>query len=264
MKSWKDIGFEIEITGDQSPSLRLLESIDPTKNRGESMHHSGGACAETLLIYGEPIKEVLQKVNKPSFLIVGLGLGYIELTIAREALLKGKIAEHVGTITSYESIPELREFFFHWLWDQREMLSEEVHSVYDSVANCICLGTSLQAGDLKKFLRVHFSTPESLSGALSHNVVVTSSYHGILYDAFSSKTSPFLWEEEFLTEFIKQASANFCILSTYACKGSLKRALRTNNFEVIVREGFQGKRNSTLGCRKLLSERSANEGSNEK
>ena len=102
MKLWRDIGFEIEITGDGSPSLRLLESVDPAKDKGESMHHSGGACAETLLIYGQPIALTLQKVEKAHFLIVGLGLGYIELTIAREALLLGKKADAVGLITSYE------------------------------------------------------------------------------------------------------------------------------------------------------------------
>ncbi|HEY1079562.1 MAG TPA: hypothetical protein VGE46_05675, partial [Bdellovibrio sp.] len=123
MKLWKDIGFETEITEDGSFSLRQLESVDPSKYKGESMHHSGGACAETLLIYGTPIREILQKITRPNFLIIGLGMGYIEMTIAREALLLGKSAKAVGLITSYESIPELREYFFKWLHGRENELS---------------------------------------------------------------------------------------------------------------------------------------------
>lgn len=249
MKSWRDIGFEIEITGDQSPSLRLLESVDPEKYRGESMHHSGGACAETLLIYGEPIRDVLQKVRTPHFLIVGLGLGYIELVIAREALLLHKSPEQVGLITSYESVPELREFFFKWLWQAQEDLAPEVWDVYESVARHIIANTFLSVEDLKNFLRYHFKKVEDIQGALSSEMQLSSKYHGILYDAFSSKTSPFLWDENFLIQFLEQGAASQCILSTYACKGSLKRALREQGFQVVVREGFQGKRNSTLGTR---------------
>lgn len=249
MKSWSDIGFEIEITGDGSPSLRLLESVDPTKPRGESMHHSGGACTETLLIYGEPIHNVLKKIHRPNFLIVGLGLGYIELVIAREALLQNK---EVGLITSYESVPELREFFFHWLWRDLSKLSKEVSDVYELLAAHILKDTSLSVLDLKKFLHPHFQKSSDIRGALSAEISLESKYHCILYDAFSSKTSPFLWEEDFLSKFLQEGAAEQSLLSTYACKGSLKRALRQQGFEVHIREGFQGKRNSTLGVKNFF------------
>lgn len=249
MKSWSDIGFEIEITGDQSPSLRLLTSVDPTKYRGESMHHSGGACAETLLIYGKPIHKVLEKIDNPRFLIVGLGLGYIELVIAREALLLGKFPAQVGLITSYESVPELKEFFFLWLHNQKEELHNEVWNTYESVLNHVILGTQLKAEEIKSFLCEHFKNMSDIQDALSANVKLPAQYHCILYDAFSSKTSPFLWEEEFLVHLLHEGAAEQCLLSTYACKGSLKRALRSEGFEVTVREGFQGKRNSTLGSK---------------
>ncbi|MGZ3768256.1 MAG: MnmC family methyltransferase [Bdellovibrio sp.] len=251
MKSWSDIGFEIEITGDGSPSLRLLASVDPEKYKGESMHHSGGACAETLLIYGTPIRQVLEKVENPRFLIVGLGLGYIELVIAREALLLGKSAAQVSLITSYESVLELKEFFFKWLHGKKEELSIEVWNTYDSVLNHVIAGTELTAEVLKSFLTVHFKTLSDIQDAITNDVCLPSKYHCILYDAFSSKTNPFLWEEEFLTGLLHLGAAEQCVLSTYACKGSLKRALRKEGFEVVVREGFQGKRNSTLGIKNI-------------
>ncbi|WP_413567991.1 MnmC family methyltransferase [Bdellovibrio sp. HCB117] len=249
MKAWSDIGFEIEITGDHSPSLRLLQSVDPLKDRGESMHHSGGACAETLLIYGEPIKETLKKIEKPHFLIVGLGLGYIESVIAREALLQNKNAADVGLITSYESVPELRDFFFQWIHGETHSLHSEVINTYEQMLESVIGETGISPETVKSFLCEHFRKLSDISGSLSKEAKLVSKYHCILYDAFSSKTSPFLWEEEFLNSLLEQVSASQCVLSTYACKGSLKRALKSHGFEVIVREGFQGKRNSTLAMK---------------
>lgn len=249
MKAWQDIGFEIEITGDGSPSLRLLASVDPLKDKGESMHHSGGACAETNLIYGEPIAEILAKITKAKFLIVGLGLGYIEMVIAREALLAKKSPQDIAAITSYESVPELREFFISWL--QNHDLHPEVKSTYDLVLEHVLKNSGISERDAKAFLLSHFPSVNAVRGALYPEIPLEDQYHCILYDAFSSKTSPFLWEEEFLNRILKEGSAENSVLATYACKGSLKRALKNQGFEVIVREGFQGKRNSTQGRRQF-------------
>ncbi|HEX7673392.1 MAG TPA: MnmC family methyltransferase [Bdellovibrio sp.] len=249
MKAWQDIGFEIEITGDGSPSLRLLASVDPLKDKGESMHHSGGAAAETNLIYGEPIAEILAKITKPKFLVVGLGLGYIEMVIARESLLAKRNAEDIASIASYESVPELREFFISWL--QNQELHPEVKSTYDLVLEHVLKGSGVSAADVKSFLLVHFPEVRAVHGALYPEIAMEDQYHCILYDAFSSKTSPFLWEEDFLRRILKEGSAESSVLATYACKGSLKRALKDQGFEVIVREGFQGKRNSTQGRRQF-------------
>ena len=249
MKSWGDVGFEIEITQDQSPTLRLLEPNYPDALHGESMHHSGGAWAETNLIYGQPIREVIAKVKNPSFLIVGLGLGYIEMVIAKEALLAGRTPEDVPHMTSYESVPELREFFWKWVHGKDEELAQEVSSIYHQVCKHVLLGTTLSAEDVRQFLKLHFKSLEDIDEALLEPPDLKHKYHCILYDAFSSKTTPYLWSEEFLSEILKQGAAESCAFSTYACRVSLKQALANHGFEVIVRPGFKGKRNSTLGLR---------------
>ena len=248
MKSWADIGFEIEITKDSSPTLRLLHSVDPEKPYGESMHHSGGASRETTYMYGNPIARVLENVKDPHFMVVGLGLGYIEMNIAREAL---KLGKSVGLITSYESIPELREFFWSWLHDQRAEIHPEILNVYDEALKHVLIDDSISPETLKNFLKQHFKSLSDIDGALEQDVILKSRYHGFLYDAYSSKTTPHLWEESFLMRLFSEGAAEKSMLSTYACKGSMKRALRANGFEVTDRPALFGKRNSTLALKNI-------------
>ncbi|WP_413574476.1 MnmC family methyltransferase [Bdellovibrio sp. HCB290] len=246
MKSWQDLGFEIEITKDQSPTLRLLQSLDPSKEFGESMHHSGGASTETTHLYGNVAADVLGKVKDPHFMVVGLGLGYIEMNIAREAIKKNA---SVGLITSYESIPELSEFFIEWLHDRGGNLPIEVADVYDQVLKHVLSENSISDKELKSFLRNHFETVKDVQGPLGENTEFVSRYHGFFYDAYSSKTHPHLWDEVFLNRLLSEAASSQCSLSTYAVKGTLKRALKNHGFQVIEREGFFSKRGSTLGVR---------------
>lgn len=251
MKSWADIGFEIEMTRDNSPTLRLLHSVDPERDRGESMHHSAGACGETLLIYGNPAGRTFEQISKPSFMVVGLGLGYIEMTIAKEALLLGKSPQDIEKLTSYESIPELREFFYLWLWDHRDQLLPDVREIYDEAVACVVQNSAITSEQVKEFLRFHFPVLGKLDGALEKVEQVQDRYHCILFDAYSAKTTPHLWDEEFLQLFFARACAGGCFVSTYSGKAEFKEALRKNNFSVVAREAFHGKRKSTIAHRVL-------------
>jgi hypothetical protein len=246
LKSWENIGFEIEITNDQSPTLRLLESLNPEKPYGESMHHSGGASTETTHLYGNVAAFVLDKINNPHFMVVGLGLGYIEMNIAREAIQRNK---SVGLITSYESIPELREWFYLWLHDQSDKLHPDVSKVYDDALKHVLKGTNISGAELKSFLKNHFAQLMDFHGALNEDVQFISRYHGYFYDAFSSKTHPHLWGEEFLNRMLLETSEENSVLTTYAVKGNLKRALRAQGFTITLRDGFFSKRGSTLGTK---------------
>jgi hypothetical protein len=249
MKSWHEIGFCVEITGDGSPSLRIAEAKAILGARPEAMHHSGGACSETLLIYGNPVKDTLTSVKNPRFLVVGLGLGYIEMTIAREALLLRKDPSEIASIKSFEIVPELREFFINWLWENTVPANTEVNTIYDKVLSSLTAGTELEGHAIKNFLKTFFKKSSDIGSAIENEENINYVNDCILYDAFSSKTNPTLWDENFLVAFLSRAAAQKCIFSTYACRGSLKRALKTCGFVVVVREGFQGKRNSTYAIR---------------
>lgn len=251
-QSFAAIGFEVEITGDGSPSLRLLQGHTPEVAKGESMHHSGGAAEETELIYGRVIRQVFAQVSRPHFLSVGLGLGYVEMTVARESLLKRCLN---FTLESFELVPELREYLKQWL--KNGDLNPEISQVYDQVLKCVLKDTTLSPQAVKSLLASKLDSQEwKMQGPLVADSKLMAQAHGLLFDAFSAKTSPDLWTEEFLIEFLNKASAENIILSTYASRGSLKRALKAADFRVETHEGFKGKRNSTMafkGCFSPLS-----------
>lgn len=230
--------FIPEITADGSPTLRLKSSItddyDLTRqSRPESMHHSGGAATETEYIYGQPLKHAFQLMPDFKTTVVGLGLGYIEMILLSLGDSKN--------ILSFETDHELISAFVNWL---KESSTSELHQK-------VCL--SLQLNEKK--IRSHYNDQEFCfvrAGLNSENYKNFRKSNVICFDAFSSKTTAHLWSEDFLTDFIAQHSEDDAVFTTYACTGSLKRALRKNNFEFMNRKGFTGKRDSTLAVRGLF------------
>lgn len=237
-RNWEEIGFVCEATSDQSPTLRALSEA----GRGESMHHSGGAWSESELIYGEIIKEAFARLTRPRILSVGLGLGYNEVLVAQEALRSGKDFE----LWSFEIVPQLVSLFKTYVYQLD--LGEEFFLIYEKILSF--------AGQPKTDLVLKLQKADRDGDWICQGnfleFVGAAPFNVVLYDAFSSKTNPQLWEEKFLADCLAKNSAADSLFASYACTGALKRALRTNSFEVEVREGFQGKRNSTRARRGLF------------
>lgn len=234
---WAPYGYEIMTTEDQSPTLHWVNS--ETK---EHMHHRGGAYSETQLIYGNPLRDNLDHGGR-SAISVGLGLGYNEILCAVECLQR-KISPSQFRLLSFESEAILRDRFLAWIQGREQF------EIYETVLGFYLKDTSLTSEQVKSWLhQAHQSGFWKSREALGADVQLTEKFHVIFYDAFSAKTSPHLWDESFLTKFFAQACHKVATVTTYACLGNLKRALKANGFEIIVREGFKSKRNSTLGIR---------------
>ncbi|MEQ1723141.1 MAG: MnmC family methyltransferase [Pseudobdellovibrio sp.] len=216
--SFEQIRFELEITKDGSPTLRL-------PNSGESMHHSGGAASETLYIYKSVIDQALEKLKTSKTCVVGLGMGYIEISWAL-ALLEQNKASDLHTITSFEIVEELRNSFKSWL-------SEDSPAIYDEVVK------AFRADDKSKSIK-NILNRNSIEFDIL-NFSEKQKWNIICYDAYSSKTEKILWSEEFLNQFLQQHAAEDCIFTTYACTGVLKKVLAANHFEIIRRPAFSGK-----------------------
>lgn len=238
MSSWKDYGFEKIYTADQSPSLVDLGSANV-----ESMHHRGGAAAESEYIYGHCLEQGLSRgLNRA--LSVGLGLGYNELITFK----KFKQAErlHELRLTSFELKPVLVESFLKYLEDGTDR-----ESTYAEVFKAVGVDRR-EAKDffISALQRKQWQIKGDFSKVLDE---VQPEYQILLYDAFSSKTDPGLWGEDFLLQLLQQKVASTAVLSTYACTGALKRSLKNAGFTVQLRPGFQSKRECTFAERTLCS-----------
>lgn len=243
--------FQIEITGDGSPSLRLRRSDG--KGYGEAMHNLKGAFSETLYLYWP----VLQKAfNWPlptlRLLSVGLGLGYIELLAAGFALQKASPPD--WQMVSYESEEFLRKEFLAWLKNKvpHQQPWIRLHEIYEHILQLVSEHTMGSAKAIKdQLLTMHENEHWQLEGALCPNMNSPLKFHGIFYDAFSAHTSPDLWQEANLFHILQQYAADPCVLATYASTGALKRNLKKLHFEIKTIPGFGGKRQSTLAERAL-------------
>jgi tRNA U34 5-methylaminomethyl-2-thiouridine-forming methyltransferase MnmC len=245
---WGNFNYQVIITDDGSPSLRSLD----TPNQ-EIMHHSGGAWSETKYIYGNPLHHVFKTgIKSISVASVGLGLGYNELLVAK--YFSQRKSSRELRLFSFEKDPFLVESLIQYF--KKNISNNVLTQTYNSVLNFVSEGYS-SAIILETLSQMYHNHSWSILGPLEqiHNELEAKAvkFNIILYDAFSSKTSPELWNEQFLTKFLQDYSADDCVLSTYACTGSLKRALRNNHFQVIERSGFKGKRNSLIGIKGFKS-----------
>lgn len=238
MENWLSLGFKVEHTEDESPTLRMIKPCREDFSDGESMHHSGGAWKETRYIYLPVIDWVRARgIKNPRFLSLGLGLGYVEMMLASEI-------ESLFKIFSFEVVPELKDFLIRWACGKS--LPREIELVYDQVAAHVLKDKELSVEDLKMRLKTLLKEERwILLGALEDSFGEAQPCHGIMYDAFSKNVSPQLWSPEFLSRFLQNWTAPECCLSTYSCTGNLKRSLIAENFRLVIRPGFQGKRDST-------------------
>ena len=217
---------------DGSPTLRSIH-IMPGSTVPESMHNTFSASGETEFIYGKSIRQALTAQTNLNFLIVGLGLGYIEILIL--SLVKN------CQIHSFESDSELRKNFSNWILN-----SDQEFEIY----NQVCRSLNLKP----EFIREQINQNQFyINPDLNVQTVFKSKSHIICFDVFSRKTSESLWTEQFLNYFISKACSDDCIFISYSCTSLLNRVLINHGFKLIQKSGYNGKRESTLAVRGTLN-----------
>ncbi|AGH95547.1 MnmC family methyltransferase [Pseudobdellovibrio exovorus] len=236
---FEQMRFTVESTNDGSPTLRLPD-------QGESMHHSGGAASETFYIYKSVIQEASQLLERSKTCVVGLGLGYIEISWAQ--VIPNTEAH---SLVSFEIEESLRQNFMSWLELPTDALE---HTLYDDIYQSLKeFGISAPQIQVKQHLKQNFQL-----NPIEHDLrdFVSPSkplrWNIVCYDAFSSKTNQDLWTEDFLQKFIDNHCEEDCVFTTYACTGILKRVLVSRGFEFVKRTRFKGKSDSTLALRGKL------------
>jgi S-adenosyl-L-methionine-dependent methyltransferase len=239
--------FQFEPTEDGSPTARIL--TEGADGPSEAMHSLRGAFSETVYIYGAALEKASQERFSPRVLSMGLGLGYVELLATAIALRDSKAVEG----ESFEIVPELRDYFRAWL-TEAGACPEDFKATYEE----ICRRTSheifkddgARSSEIRQALAGavtggQWRLREELTGVTEFE----KQFGTICFDAFSSKSTPDLWTEDFLRAFLQKTAASAAVLSTYACTGALKRALKSEGFEIHIRQGFSSKRDSTFAFR---------------
>ncbi len=242
--------FQFITTEDDSVSARIGSLGSPKEECSEAMHSLRGAFSETVYIYGTAIQKAADEQFNERTLSMGLGLGYVELLSAAIALnANRKVAGE-----SFELVPELRDYFLAWLSETQtkssDLIPTDFRAAYDSICSRTADVYKVEPARLKSAFAEAVKIGDwKIREALDATTDFAEPFGCICFDAFSSKTTPDLWSEDFLRNFLQKTAAPHSVLSTYACTGALKRALKTENFSVTIREGFSSKRDSTFAVR---------------
>ncbi len=235
MNDW----FLFEATDDASFTMRFINP--ETGIASECMHSLRGAFSETNYIYGHAIRTTLELNLDPSFLSVGLGLGYCETLLSALMLQANK----KFYLESFEQDQRLRAHFASWLSETQ--ITQEFQEVYDQTLKSASELCGVHAANTKSSLK---NSPLHFRGMLTTDTAFEKQFSCVLFDAFSSKSTPDLWTQEFLENFFNKACANQCVFATYACTGVLKRALKNCGFDLEIRPGFSSKRDSSFAIRR--------------
>tara|TARA_B110001454_G_C12723308_1_gene436487 strand:+ start:32194 stop:32955 length:762 start_codon:yes stop_codon:yes gene_type:complete len=241
---FKSYEYDVEITGDGSPTLRY--------QRKESMHNRRGAAGESVYIYYHALLqyaelETAKKMNHElRVLSLGFGLGYNEIATVM-CWLKNKWNLEKLELVSYEKDLFLYELFNAWL-----IGPSDSKSVFDDVF--VGMETALNSfppavplSDLKTAMIWLLENKKWMQAGLIKSVDDFDGYYDVVFfDAFSSKVDSCLWTEEFLNEFVKTRLNSTFVLSTYACTGALRRVAANNRAQFVKRIGYKGKRNASL------------------
>ncbi len=260
----EDQNLTLQTTRDGSPTLSLIN--------GESMHNRQGASSEALYLYQPAMAYIHEKKLPKSVLSVGLGLGYNEMIFAMEALLGSWKTFY---LESFEKQESLQKSFLAWLQkpspdnhDTQDNYDTDNYDIdiYDRVWSSLAARyhernsnheknsnherNSNHSQHIKDLLLESLQNGKwQMRGTLNKETTFEHPFSCILFDAYSSRTSPEMWTQEALSHWISQAAAPHCIFSTYAATGALSRSLKQQGFTAQTRPGFGGKRESTWGLR---------------
>jgi hypothetical protein len=233
--------FTFITTDDGSPSLRTNDLPF------ETMHSRAGAFSETLHVYSDVLVWMKEHNLPPDFISVGLGLGYVEFLVTAFYLAYRQPQGQL-TLDSFESESELILLLERWLNNLEIPVTwRNAYSYIDSLfANYFTL-VPRQVSDALVMMKE--TGQWRIHSALKTETVFDNRYAGIFYDAFSTKTTPDLWVEEFLRNFLNKSAAKHCCFATYAANSVVKRVLREHGFTIPKKDGYGYKRECTFAYR---------------
>lgn len=224
MSFWKNkptnSNIEIVITDDGSHTLYL-------PGLGEHYHSVYGAIRESEFIF---INNCLNYSKEKNIRIFEAGFG-----TGLNALL-----------TCLNAIARNRDIFYTTI---------EKNPLPDSIINSLNYKDLVSPEGKNIFERLHlcnWNVPERIASKFTllkiKGDLVADEIHGsfdlVYFDAFGPDKQPEMWTDEVFKK-ISAITVSNSILVTYSAKGSIRRILKNNGFEVTLLPGPPGKRHMT-------------------
>ena len=219
---------ELVVTADGSHSLRFPAV-------GEGYHSVHGAMSEAVHVYIAPCFMPQAEANSSvEVLEVGFGTGLNAFLTLCKSVESGVAVNY----TAIEAYP-LEEK----IWS-RLNYPEVYKRLY---------GNNLELDLDTLFQNLHTAewcweveiTPNfyltKIRGMVQNITLPANTFHCVYYDAFAPQYQPELWTAEVFAR-IAAAMRKGAILTTYCCKGDVKRAMKANGMEITKLQGFANKR----------------------
>lgn len=209
-------------TADGSHTIELLDS-------GEHYHSTEGAIAEARHVYIMPcLKKALEHFIDEPFMVFEMGFG-----TGLNALLTMIEAEQSSrrvVYTTVEAFP-LQETLYGKLnyASQLSIPERQFRSLHEAPWNRVVEVTPF------------FSIMKIQANILEFSFPAEPTYHAVYYDAFAPQYQPELWNES-VFKALKASLLDGAILTTYCCKGDVKRALKASGFKIEKIPGYGKKR----------------------
>ena len=192
---------------------------------GEHFHSTFGALTESEHIFIRAGLDVIPSKIKPvNLLEIGLGTGL-------NALLALRWAEKYKREVNYfavESFPLEKEVLLKLNYPEILGVDPKKYVAIHAAKN-----KKVQLSDCFSFSFQHVS--------LQKVIFPQDHYHLVFFDAFSPDVQPEMWTEDCFEKIAKSMKRGG-VLTTYSCKGTVKRALKAAGFQIEKLPGPPGKR----------------------
>lgn len=211
---------EFLITGDGSVTIHLPEW-------NEQYHSKHGALAEARHVFIKSGLHYFIEQNAQvavSILEIGFGTGLNAFLTLLEASLQDIEVDYTGVEAYPVGITETDQLNYAEMAEGSDLLFKKLHS--SSWEEAVAITPNFRLHKQKKF----FS-----------EITDEQQYDIIYFDAFGPRVQPELWTEEIFRKMFRALKPKG-VLVTYSAKGSVRRAMLAEGFEVERLPGPPGKR----------------------
>lgn len=224
--------YELVVTDDGSHSIRFA-TID------EGYHSTHGAIKEAMHVYILPnMAQHIGSLNTINVFEMGFGTGLNAFL----SYLYAKANNCQVHYTAVEAYPVPKDIYTRL--NYAELCINEIQTLYPEADfdNCINDFVKLHTAEWNSATRItpQFTLTKHHCSIQDINLP-KNLYHSIYYDAFAPQFQPELWSKDIFDKLCL-ASAPQVILTTYCCKGDVKRSLKASGYSIEKLPGPKGKR----------------------